>query len=93
LIWASTTPVPDGTLSPLRNRADALLYNAIADKVMKDNRIATDDLYNFAMPQLSKIQKPANVHFTTEGSGVLAGQVAASIGSALSKNEPVTILK
>jgi hypothetical protein len=93
LIWASTTPVPDGKLSPLRHSADALLYNAIADRIMKDNRIAIDDLYRLAMPQLAKIQKPANVHFTTEGYETLARQVAASIESALPKEESATIRK
>jgi len=37
------------------------------------------------MPQLEKIQLKANVHFTPEGSRVLAGQVAESIMQALAK--------
>lgn len=91
LIWACTTPVPKGKLSPLRDNSDVLLYNAIAAGIMKDNRIVTDDLYNFAMPRLSNIQRTENVHFTTEGSDALARQVAASIESGLSKMAPATI--
>jgi len=83
LIWASTTPVPDGKLNPPRANADVLAYNAIAKRIMDENRIATDDLYSLALPQLAKIQRPENVHFTAAGSDALARQVALSIESAL----------
>ncbi len=82
LIWATTTPVPEG-VTPPRNNADVVAYNAIAAKIMEQNNIAVDDLYNYALPKLKEIQLPANVHFTPEGSQVLADQVAASIESAL----------
>jgi len=57
-------------------------YNAVARKIMDAHHIAVDDLYGFALPQLDKVQRPANVHFTPEGSKVLAGQVAAAILAA-----------
>jgi lysophospholipase L1-like esterase len=79
LIWASTTPVPEGKVNPPRLNSDVQAYNAVARKIMAENQVATDDLYEFALPQLSKIQRPVNVHFTDEGSSVLATQVAASI--------------
>jgi acyl-CoA thioesterase-1 len=82
LIWCSTTPVPEGTNPPRRN-SDVLAYNAVAKKVMDENGIRVDDLYSFALPRLSEIQLPSNVHFTPEGSKVLAGPVAASILEAL----------
>jgi lysophospholipase L1-like esterase len=82
LIWATTTPVPEG-VSPPRKNADVLAYNAIAQKIMKENQIAVDDLYAFALPRLAEIQQPANVHFTPQGSAVLAKHVAASIETAL----------
>ena len=85
LIWAATTPVPEGVKEPVRHSADVTTYNAIAMKIMDENRIAIDDLYSFALPQLSKIQRPKNVHFSDEGSEVLAKQVAASIESVWSK--------
>ena len=45
--------------------------------------MAINDLYDFAKPKLGEIQKPANVHFTPEGSKALAGKVAAEIKAAL----------
>ncbi len=84
LIWCSTTPVPKGC-SPPRTNQDVIAYNAAAGKIMQHNGIAVDDLYGFALPRLKEIQRPANVHFTPEGSQALAGQVAASILEALPK--------
>lgn len=84
LVWCSTTPVPEGC-SPPRSDEDAVAYNAVAKKIMDENGIAIDDLYAFALPRLKEIQRPANVHFTPEGSAVLAKQVAAAITEALEK--------
>lgn len=81
LIWCSTTPVAEGTKGRLPG--DSAKYNAIAAKIMKEHGVATDDLFAFAKPQLAKIQKPANVHFTAGGSNALAKQVAGSIEKAL----------
>jgi len=83
LVWCSTTPVPDGSAS--RSKGDEVQFNAVAKKIMDAEGIPIDDLYSFALPQLKKIQMSANVHFTPEGSKVLAGQVAASILQALKK--------
>lgn len=83
LIWCSTTPVPEGAGG--RVVGDSAKYNAIAAKVMADNNIPTDDLYAFAKPRLKEIQKPANVHFSPEGSEALAKEVVASISKALNK--------
>ena len=82
LILATTTPVPEN-VSPHRDPEDVVRYNAIAVKIAKENDIAIDDLYTFAQPKLSAIQRPENVHFTEEGSKELAKQVAASIRKAL----------
>ena len=81
LIFATTTPVPQGAGG--RIPGDAAKYNLLAVKVMQENGIAIDDLYRFALPRLKDIQRPANVHFTPEGSKVLAKQVAESIVDAL----------
>ncbi len=83
LIWCSTTPVPEGAGG--RVVGDSAKYNAIAAKVMADNKIPTDDLYAFCKPRLKEIQKPANVHFSNEGSAALAKEVVASISKALGK--------
>ena len=83
LIWCSTTPVPPGKLNASRQTKDAITYNAIAREIMSEEGIMTDDLYAFALPQLEKLQRDQNVHFTTEGSAALAEQVASSIETAL----------
>lgn len=85
LIWASTTPVPEGKVSPARKDSDVVAYNAAAKKIMEENGIVINDLYTFARGMLDQIQVPVNVHFTPKGSEVLAERVAASIQEALGK--------
>jgi acyl-CoA thioesterase-1 len=85
LIWASTTPVPEGKLNPLRKPGDEVAFNAVAKKIMEENGVQINDLYTLANGRLKGIQRPANVHFTDAGSKVLAKQVAAHIESALKK--------
>ncbi len=81
VVWCSTTPVPESS-NPPRHNQDVLAYNAAAKKVADEQGLAIDDLYAFAWPQLEKIQLPNNVHFSPEGSRVLAKQVAESIDKA-----------
>jgi lysophospholipase L1-like esterase len=83
LIFASTTPVPDAKVNPMRRSADVIAYNKVAAKVMGETGIPTDDLYSLALPKLAEIQLPANVHYTPEGYKVLAAEVADSILQAL----------
>jgi acyl-CoA thioesterase-1 len=81
LIFATTTPVPAGTAG--RIEGDAERYNRAALPIMKRYGVRVNDLYALARPQLSSIQQPHNVHFTDEGSRLLAEQVANSILDAL----------
>ena len=81
LIWASTTPVPDGADG--RVAGDELTYNDVASHVMKDLGVATDDLHALCMPKLVTWQLPNNVHFKPDGSAGLAEKVAAEIEAAL----------
>lgn len=84
LIFATTTPVPEGKMSVYRNDADAVKYNEAALKVMKENGIAVNDLYTFVKPQMQTLQKqPANVHYTAEGSEALAKEVVVAVKAAL----------
>ena len=85
LIWCATTPVPDARLNPPRKDSDVQAYNAIAKKVMEENKIPTNDLYAYTLPRLADVQLPANVHFKKEGSEFLAKKVAKSIEEALAK--------
>lgn len=83
LIWGTTTPVPPGNLSPARRVADVPVYNSIALGVMRSGDVVINDLYRFALPRLDRIQLPENVHFTDEGSELLAEPVAACIEAVL----------
>ena len=85
LIWCATTPVPDAKLTPPRKDSDVQAYNAVAKKVMEENKVPINDLYAHTLPKLAEVQRPANVHFTTSGSEFLAKRVAKSIEEALAK--------
>lgn len=83
LIWASTTPVPDAEVTPPRKSRDVIAYNAAAKRVMDENAIPINDLYTVALPQLSTIQLPANVHYTDAGYDLLGERLAAAIREVL----------
>lgn len=85
LIFATTTPFPNGVGGPLRKLEDLALYNEAALRVMKKHGVAIDDLYTFALPRLMEIQRPNNVHFTPEGSAELAKEVARHIRESLTR--------
>lgn len=77
LIWCSTTPVPEGSSGRIKGDADR--YNEAASRVASAQSLEVNDLYSFAYTRLDSIQKPANVHFTDDGSAILAAQVVSSI--------------
>ena len=79
LIWRNTTPVPEAKVRPRRIPADVVSYNAAARRVMQKYSVPIHDLYSFALVRLEKVQLPANVHFTPEGSVALAEEVAKVI--------------
>ncbi len=83
LVWASTTPVPEG--SPGRIQGDEIAFNSVAKKVMEENGVLINDLYGSLAGRISELQKPNNVHFTDEGSKVLAASVTTKIREALKK--------
>jgi len=83
LIFATTTPVPQGGVKPHRDVQDPNRYNAIALKIMKANGIAVNDLYTAAQPKIKKIMRPVNVHFTKEGSEFLGQKVVKAIQEQL----------
>lgn len=83
LVFATTTPIPEGANG--RIAGNEIPYNEAARAIMKENGIAIDDLHAAAMKRLKEIQKPANVHYTDQGSEYLAGVVRASIEPLLVK--------
>jgi acyl-CoA thioesterase-1 len=85
LIWASTTPIPDGQLTPVRKFGQVKEYNDIAARVMKENGIPTDDLNAHMTPEFERLHNPGDLHYGKEGYEFLAKQVAAEIEKALPK--------
>ncbi len=86
LIWCSTTPVPEGSAGRIADEATE--YNQIAAKIMLENNIAINDLHSFANSKLAELQLPKNVHFSPQGSAILAEQVVKAIESALAAKKP-----
>ena len=84
LIWATTTPVPNGgVISPTRRFGSVDDYNAIAKKVMTENGVAIDDLNAAIAPRVKELQQANDVHFNSAGSALLAKHVAVSIELAI----------
>lgn len=83
LIFATTTPIPEGGLRPWRDAADVVRYNETAIRIMRENGIAVDDLYAYALPHLTEWQLPENVHFKPAGSRALAEQVVQAVTARL----------
>ncbi|HBO44510.1 MAG TPA: SGNH/GDSL hydrolase family protein [Planctomycetaceae bacterium] len=83
LIWAATTPVPDGAAG--RIKGDEVALNREAAKIMKRHGVKVNDLYGYVLPQLKKAQRPRNVHFTDKGSEILAKKVVEEITAALGR--------
>jgi lysophospholipase L1-like esterase len=83
LIWATTTPVPEGKQNPVHESSDVPRYNATARRLMESQGIVIDDLYAAALPRLAEIQLPLNVHFNNAGWETLGSKVAAAIRAAL----------
>ena len=85
LIFATTTPVPEGKLNPPRAFGDVAIYNQIALKVMSEQGVAIDDLNAAITPDLAKLQRPHDVHYTPEGYEALAQAVVKSLQKELGK--------
>ena len=54
-------------------------YREAALNVMKKYEVQVDDLYTLLKPRRSELQKDDNVHFSAEGSSLMAKQVADCI--------------
>ena len=78
LVWASTTMVPEKEAG--RKLGDDKNYNEVAAKVMQKHGIRINDLYATSVGFENKLfVKPADVHFTKEGSAKLADQVVEAV--------------
>jgi lysophospholipase L1-like esterase/pimeloyl-ACP methyl ester carboxylesterase len=82
LFFVTTTPVPPGGVKPHRDLGDPLLYNGIARQVVEPRGIEVIDLHAVAAAKPDWM-RPANVHFTDEGSEALATAIAKPVRAAL----------
>jgi lysophospholipase L1-like esterase len=81
LIWASTTPLK-GRVAQCGiwvEESEIPVRNAIAKKVMKENGIPINDLYQEMLPHVGRYHSKDGCHFTSEGSTFLALHVAESV--------------
>jgi lysophospholipase L1-like esterase len=82
LIFATTTPVPEGARGSIPH-IDVTPYNEAAKAIMAHHGITVNDLYAFAYPRLGELQIAKNVHFTPSGSKELARKTHEAITSLL----------
>lgn len=83
VIWATTTPVPAGKVSPPRKPADVALYNTAALRVAQRYGVAVNDLYSGVLPKLAEYQQPVNVHYNERGYAFLGQLTAEAVAKAL----------
>lgn len=86
LIFATTTPVPTGEAG--RKVGDDKIYNEAALAVMRKHDIGITDLHAVMEGKMDRFgQKPGDVHFTPEGSALLAMAVSQRIKDALKQKQ------
>lgn len=83
LVFATTTPIPEGGVKPYRAIDAPSKYNAIAKEIMKLHDIEVNDLFAVVEGRESELMRPVDVHFNLKGSKLLAKQVVATIQSVL----------
>lgn len=82
LIFATTTPVPEGEAG--RKLGDDLRYNKAARAVMARHGVEINDLHQVMKGKMGKFGvRPGDVHFKPAGSQLLAEAVATAIRKAL----------
>lgn len=83
LIYALTTPVPEGSSG--RKQGDAANYNKAALEVLKNYPgIVVNDLHSFTLPHMEAWMKsPGNVHYNDAGQQAQAKEVARVIAKTL----------
>lgn len=90
LVWASTTPVPEGA-NPgstwgVPVNSDVIKYNEAAAEIMKENGVVIDDLYTTIYPGFEKyLNKDKDIHYSDAGSKIFAAQISKVILEELAK--------
>jgi hypothetical protein len=83
LVFATTTPVPDG--EPGRFKGDEVIYNKIALNVLEKYKdIVINDLYSFSLGIIEKYgEGEGNVHYAPQGQRLQGIEIADIIGKDL----------
>ena len=85
LLFATTTPVPEGEIG--RIIGDDIIYNRTAREVMQRHNIPVNDLHAIMAGRMAEFARaPGDVHFTSEGSELLGKVVAEAIEDALASS-------
>ncbi|MFC5050460.1 SGNH/GDSL hydrolase family protein [Rubritalea spongiae] len=89
LIFATTTPVPEGTFKPRRIAGDSEKYNAAALEVLSNTpEIAVNDLFSFTKKKHSEWwAAPGDVHYNEAGRNAQGDEVARFILSTLAGDQ------
>jgi hypothetical protein len=77
LVWANTTYFLDGNTWGVQS--DVVLYNEVADKIMKKHNIPTNNLYDLVKNEFVKEDWQGPVHFASSGYQKLARQIANTL--------------
>lgn len=85
LIWGTITPIHPDEVG--RFQEDPARYNAVAEKIMKENGVLIDDLYAESIRQ--GFPKSANVHSTGDLSGQAVKAIEAALASRPNKSKPL----
>lgn len=86
LIFATTTYVPPGEAG--RFEKDAKRYNAIAKRIMRQNAVPVNNLFPISKKVHQQHKRAeGDVHFTKEGSEILAQKVSQQIQKALKRKK------
>jgi len=80
LIFATSAPVPDGTVGRIKD--SELAYNAAVTSWLPAAGVTVDDLHAFIVAH-PELRKPHDVHLKPEGNEVLGAHVAGTIASFL----------
>jgi hypothetical protein len=83
LVFATTTPVPEGEAG--RFVGDEVKYNKVACEVLKRYKfVVINDLYSFSLPLIQQYgEGKGNVHYVPEGQRLQGIEVAGVIGEQL----------
>jgi len=87
IVWANTTPIPAN--DPHRSKGEDIIYNAIAEKIMKKNNIPINDLHSVVTKWdgYAEWKKGNDVHFPGTVYSKLAKQAAEKISAQLEANK------